>query len=77
MTKQYGINELPALILIGKNGKVISIHPLVSALDSQIAEALSLSAMVEFTEDDKQKIEEAKKQRDAEEQKKIEDELKE
>ena len=66
MTKFYGIDELPILILIGRNGKVLNLHPLPSALDSLIADATSLLAAVEFTEEEKKQIEELKQKREAE-----------
>ncbi|MDR3182236.1 MAG: TlpA family protein disulfide reductase [Planctomycetaceae bacterium] len=76
MTKQYGIDELPVLVLIGRNGKVLKLHPLPSTLDSLVEEAVSVANAVEFTPEEKAKIEEAKKLRDEEEKRKIEEELK-
>ncbi|MDR3234396.1 MAG: TlpA family protein disulfide reductase [Planctomycetaceae bacterium] len=75
VSKQYGIDELPVLILIGRSGKVINLHPLPSTLDDLIADALSPGAAVEFTPEERQQIEEAKKNREEEEQRKIDEEL--
>ena len=58
VTKFYGINELPVLILIGRNGRVLKIHPQLNALDSLIADATSPLEMFEWTEEERQKIEE-------------------
>ena len=61
MTKIYGIEELPVLILVGRNGKVLNLHPLPATLDELIAEATSIHATVEFTEEEKKLHEEAKR----------------
>jgi len=66
LTKLYGIDELPVLILIGRNGKVLNLHPLPSTLDDLIADATSLLATVEFTEEEKKQIEEMRKKREEE-----------
>ena len=58
MTKFYGIDELPVLILVGRDGKVRSLHPLMSALDELIATATSPLASIEFSEEERQQIEE-------------------
>jgi len=75
MTKFYGIDELPVLILIGRNGKVLDLHPLPSTLDERIATATSLLAQVEFTEAEKKQIEENDRKRQEEEDRKIKLEL--
>ena len=61
ITKFYGINELPVLILIGRDGKVLHLHPLPSTLDSLVAEATSPLAAIEFTDEEKRQIEEHKR----------------
>ena len=66
LTKLYGIDELPVLILIGRNGKVSHLHPLSSTLDHLVANATSLSATVEFTEEEKKQLEEMNKKRNEE-----------
>ena len=66
LTKYYGIDELPVLILIGRNGKVLNLHPLPSTLDNLIADATSLSATIEFTEEEKKILEENKRKQDEE-----------
>jgi thiol-disulfide isomerase/thioredoxin len=75
MTKFYGIDELPVLILIDRNGTVLDLHPLPSTLDEHIAKATSLFAQVEFTEEEKKQIEENNKKRQEEEDRKIKLEL--
>jgi len=75
MTKFYGINELPILILRGRNGTVLDLHPLPSTLDERVAQATSLLARVEFTEEEKKQIEENTRKRQAEEDMKIKLEL--
>ncbi|MDR0522182.1 MAG: TlpA family protein disulfide reductase [Planctomycetaceae bacterium] len=37
----YGIKELPVLILIGRDGKVLHLHPPVGTLDAAVAAALA------------------------------------
>ena len=75
MTKFYGISELPVLILRGRNGTVLDLHPLPSTLDERIEKATSLFAQVEFTDEEKQQIEENTRLRQAEEDRKIQLEL--
>ena len=75
MTKFYGITELPVLILRGRNGTVLDLHPLPSTLDERIAQATSLLSQVEFSEEEKKLIEENAKQRHDEEDRKIKVEL--
>ena len=66
ITKYYGISELPVLILIGRNGKVLNLHPFPNTLDDLIADAVSLLATIEFTDEEKKQIEEMKKKREEE-----------
>ena len=75
MTKFYGISELPVLILRGRNGTVLDLHPLPSTLDERISQATSLLARVEFTEEEKKQIEESTRQRQEEEDRRIKLEL--
>jgi len=75
LTKLYGIDELPVLILIGRNGKVLKLHPLTSTLDDLIGDATSLLGSIEFTDAEKKQIEEMKKKRDAEIDRQIKTEL--
>jgi len=55
MTQFYGITELPVLILIGRNGRVLNLHPLPSTLDQLIAEAISPLAPIERTDEERQR----------------------
>ena len=64
ITKFYGINELPVLILIGRDGKVRHLHPLLATLDDRIAEATSIFADVLTEEEKKQRDELIKKQQE-------------
>ena len=66
MTKFYGIAELPVLILLGRDGKVLNLHPLPSTLDSLIADATSLLASIEWTEEEKKQLEEIERKRQEE-----------
>jgi len=77
LTKIYGIKELPVLILIGRNGKVLDLHPLPSALDARIAEAVSPLAAVmdDLTEEEKQQFEEARRKQQEEIDRQIQKEL--
>ena len=52
MTKMYGIEELPIMILVGKDGKVMNLHPSPSTLDELVGDATSIFAGV-LTEEDK------------------------
>ena len=56
ITKFYGIDELPTLILIGRDGKVLNLHPLPATLDQLIANATA--PQFEWTEEEKKQIEE-------------------
>ena len=60
MTKFYGIDELPVLILIGRDGKVLHLHPLPNALDALVAEATDPLAAIRatFTEEEWKQYEE-------------------
>jgi len=58
-TDFYGITELPVLILVGRDGNVLQIHPLLSTLDSLIAEALE--PQFDWTEEELEFIEERKR----------------
>ena len=77
LTKFYGITELPVLILIGQNGKVLDLHPLPSTLENRIEEALSPFATImdELTDEESQQYEEMKRKRQEEEDQKIQREL--
>ena len=66
VSEYYGITELPVLILIGRDGKVLKIHPLSSALDSLVADATSLRSRFEWTEEEKKQMEENDRRRDEE-----------
>ena len=60
MTKFYGIDELPVLILIGRDGKVLHLYPLPNALDALVAEATDPLAAIRatFTEEERAQYEE-------------------
>jgi thiol-disulfide isomerase/thioredoxin len=77
MTKLYGIDELPVLILIGRDGNVLELHPLLSSLDETIAKATSRLAAVEadLTNEQKKQLEEIRRQQREEEDRKIQEEL--
>ena len=66
LTNIYGITELPVLILIGRNGKVLELHPLPSRLDDSVKYALSpqAAAEAEMTDEEKKQAEERQKERD-------------
>jgi len=66
MTKFYGITELPVMILIGRDGKVLNLHPLPSTLDRLVAEATSPLASIEWTEEERQQLEAIERQRQEE-----------
>ena len=75
ITKFYGIDELPVLILIGRDGKVRDLHPLPSTLDELIAKATSPLASIEFTEEERKILEENERKRQAEIDRQIKREL--
>ena len=75
MTKLYGIEELPVLILIGRNGKVLDLHPLLSTLDDRIAKATSLLTSIEWTEEERKQLEEIERKRNEEVDRQIKEEL--
>jgi len=77
MTKLYGIDELPVLILVGRNGKVLDLHPLPSTLDARIAEVTSLVFAVEseLTEEEKKERDESLRRLQEEEDRKIRSEI--
>ena len=58
LTKTYGITELPAMILIGRNGRVVELHPFFSALDSLVSRETSIFGSVGFTAEQLSLIEE-------------------
>ena len=66
MTKFYGIDELPVLILVGRNGKVRELHPAMSTLDAAIAKATSPLESIEWTEEEKKQLEEIEKKQNEE-----------
>ena len=68
MTQFYGITELPVpvLILIGRDGRVLNLHPLPSTLDRLVAEATSSLASIEWTEEERQQLEAIERQRQEE-----------
>ena len=69
MTEFYGIDELPVYILVGRDGKVINLHPLPSTLDDLVGKATSIQASIEYTEEELKLIEEnQKKSREADDQ---------
>jgi len=58
LTKRYGISELPVMILLGRDGKVLRLHPLSAGLDGLIAEATSPFAD-DLTEEERKLLNEA------------------
>jgi hypothetical protein len=75
ITKLYGIDELPVMILIGRNGKVLNLHPSAGMLDELIENATSLLASIEFTEEEKRIIEENRRKQNEEIDRQIRSEL--
>ena len=77
MTKFYGIDELPVVILIGRNGKVLDLHPMPSTLEARIAEVTSLVFAVEseLTDEERKESEEARRKQQEEEDRRIQKEL--
>jgi thiol-disulfide isomerase/thioredoxin len=73
ITKYYGIEELPILILIARNGTVLKLHPMLSTLDAEIKAALNA---VELTEAEKSMAETARQKREAEIDREIQEQLK-
>ncbi|MDR2705212.1 MAG: hypothetical protein LBC02_05480, partial [Planctomycetaceae bacterium] len=73
ITKYYGIDELPVLILIARNGTVLKLHPMLSTLDTEINAALNA---VELTEEEKSMAESARQKREAEIDREIQEQLK-
>lgn len=73
ITKYYGIDELPVLILIARNGMVLKLHPLLSTLDAEINAALNA---IELTEEEKSMAEAARQKREAEIDREIQEQLK-
>ena len=78
MTKYYGIDELPVLILIGRDGKVLNLHPLPSTLDAIVAEATDPTTAIKatFTEEEKKLYEENQRKRQEEQQEEIDRQIK-
>jgi hypothetical protein len=66
MTDFYGIDELPQVMLIGKDGKVIALNPLPSSLDQQVAAALNVVNEDEFTAEERRQYEETRRRQQEE-----------
>ncbi|MDR2437806.1 MAG: TlpA family protein disulfide reductase [Planctomycetaceae bacterium] len=73
ITKYYGINELPVLILIARNGLVLKLHPMPSTLDAEINMALNA---VELTPEEQLKADTARQQQEAKIDQEIQEQLK-
>ncbi|MDR2116497.1 MAG: TlpA family protein disulfide reductase [Planctomycetaceae bacterium] len=73
VTKYYGINELPVLILIARNGTVLKLHPLPSTLDVEINTALNA---IELTPEEQSMAETARQQQEAKIDQEIQEQLK-
>ncbi|MDR1141033.1 MAG: TlpA family protein disulfide reductase [Planctomycetaceae bacterium] len=73
VTKYYGIDELPVLILISRNGTVLKLHPLPSTLDAEINAALNA---VELTEEEQSMADAARQKQEAELDQVIQEQLK-
>jgi thiol-disulfide isomerase/thioredoxin len=73
VTKYYGIDELPVLILISRNGTVLKLHPLPSTLDAEINVALNA---VELTEEEQSMANAARQKQEAELDQVIQEQLK-
>ncbi|MDR2754326.1 MAG: TlpA family protein disulfide reductase [Planctomycetaceae bacterium] len=73
LTKFYGINELPVLILTARNGIVLKLHPLPSTLDAEINMALNA---VELTPEEQSKANTARQQQEAKLDQEIQEQLK-
>ena len=75
MKKFYGIDELPVLILVGRNGKVREMYPPLSALDDHIAKATSALESIDWTDEEKIQLDELEKKRNEEADRRILEEL--
>ncbi|MDR1964883.1 MAG: TlpA family protein disulfide reductase [Planctomycetaceae bacterium] len=73
VTKFYGIDELPVLILIGRNGTVLKLHPLLSTLDAEINAALNT---VELTAEEQSMANAARQKQEEEIDREIQEQLK-
>ncbi|MDR0705717.1 MAG: TlpA family protein disulfide reductase [Planctomycetaceae bacterium] len=73
ITKYYGIDELPVLILISRNGTVLKLHPMLSTLDAEINAALNA---IELTEEEKSLAKTAQQKQEAEIDREIQEQLK-
>ncbi len=65
ISRYYGIVELPMLVLVGRNGKVLEINPAPATLERCIQNALPEISLDDLTDEEKAKAEEVRKQRDA------------
>ncbi|MDR0337099.1 MAG: TlpA family protein disulfide reductase [Planctomycetaceae bacterium] len=73
ITKYYGIDELPVLMLISRNGTVLKLHPMPSTLDAEINLALNA---VELTEEEQSMADSARQKQEAEIDLEIQEQLK-
>ena len=75
VSKLYGIEELPVLILIGRNGKVIAVNPSPTSLDLLIQDALTGVSLDDLTDEERAQAEATRKKQDAELDRQIRQEL--
>jgi thiol-disulfide isomerase/thioredoxin len=77
LTDFYGITELPVMILVGRNEKVLDLHPLPSTLDDRIAYAVSTQATVdaELTDEDRKRRDAIRREQEKAEDEKIKADL--
>lgn len=63
MSRYYGIEELPVLFLVGRDGNVLNIHPLSEYLETEIQEALTPRVTLDdLTEEERAQAEAALQQ---------------
>lgn len=75
VTKFYGIDELPILVLVGRNGNVIKVNPLSSMLEQEIQDALNEFLLDDLTSEERKQREEAQRKQDEKIDKEIQAEL--
>lgn len=75
ITHFYDIEELPVLVLIGRNGKVIAVNPSPVSLEAMIQDALAGLSLDDLTDEERAQAEAARKQQDEELDRQIKREL--
>ncbi len=75
ISRHYNISELPVLVLIGRNGKVLSVNPSPASLETSIQEALPPVSLDDLTDAERALAEAARKKREKEFEQEIKREL--